>query len=572
MISNHERDSTQNSEEQSSSVLGQLRLKVLELIGKQQNIYPSGHSIRKLIFEAFRKNAVFGDLLFDICDAKKYFSAKRSNLNLPENIFTLLSELYTSHLPSRSFLEIQGCNGFPSQELLLLVRQSTLDDGDQYYDVYIIDETSFNQGVVGRISLVIKANLEESSLTQNTSKGLENIDLTSDDFNLVTELSLAGLNYLNSYRETKRISLTEIENYNISISDDNELCPPEDNHLLTLLDAVLSQKIFCYQASVSISSIRPFDLKFCRDFPRTEIDRAVEEIKSNCEIRLLVYWNGTDFIMSDCYSAYLGYRKLAVQEIPVTIVGDFPKGLKIDRTGGHELIPPIGVSAFPITKKTEYTDKDLEQELFGKQSSREIPNLCNLYIMLCRHLQDRNPLERKIHDFLCQNPVILDPHIKEIQTELCLGSDYRVDIAAKYQFDDKRILLIELERIDAKLFKRSGDLSAEIHHAYEQVENWLLWWQSNPNKLPQGFDPAITPRGLVVAGRNSDLDESCRRKLVSLNSTRQVQLITYDTLLDQLENLINILEGNVDLPNSRNQKRTAKGFQKNKNTRKKNKT
>jgi hypothetical protein len=568
MMSNDREIDTQDFEGFDSSVLGQLRLKVFELAKKQRYAHPLEHSLRKFIFETFREDALLGDLLFDICYAKKYFSVKYDDLNSPD-IFTLLSELYASHLPSRSFLEIKGCDGFPSQELLLLVRQDTLTDNGQYYEIYLIDRVSFPEKVISRISLVIEENLKESNLVQNTCEGLENIDLASDDFDLAVKLSLAGLNYLNSHREMKRIGLSEIRNYKIN-RDDNQLRPPEDKLLLTLLQAAILQKIHCHQASIPISHIRPFDLKFCIDFPETVINLAIEEIRSNFEMRLLVYWDGTNFIMSDSYPVYLGYRKLAIREVPVIILGNFPKGLKVDHTGNHELIPPIGVSAFPLTRKTEYTDKDLERKLLGKESSQEISHLCALYIVLCKHLQDSKPLERKIHDFLCQNPVILDPQIKEIQTELCLGRDYRVDIAAKYQFDDKRILLIELERVDTKLFKRSGDLTAEVYHAYEQVENWLIWWQSNPDKLPQGFDHAVVPGGLVVAGRNSDLNESCRKKLVSLNSTRRVKLITYDTLLDRLENLINVLEGNVNLPSSRSQKITAKGFQKKKSSKRKN--
>ena len=65
---------------------------------------------------------------------------------------------------------------------------------------------------------------------------------------------------------------------------------------------------------------------------------------------------------------------------------------------------------------------------------------------------------------------------------------------------------------------------------------------ANIRTRPKGLDATIPVEGLVVIGRNRDLTDQDKRRLLHLNNTRDVKLITYDGLLEKLEILIQNLE------------------------------
>lgn len=70
----------------------------------------------------------------------------------------------------------------------------------------------------------------------------------------------------------------------------------------------------------------------------------------------------------------------------------------------------------------------------------------------------------------------------------------------------------------------------------------LQWWREHPDEIPDGLDASIPVEGLVVVGRNNDLSDQDKLRLLHLNSTRDVKLITYGELLEKLEVLIQNLE------------------------------
>ena len=129
-----------------------------------------------------------------------------------------------------------------------------------------------------------------------------------------------------------------------------------------------------------------------------------------------------------------------------------------------------------------------------------------------------------------------------MRSELRLGSEYRADLAIQYKLDEKKLLLIELEHPNAPIFTAKGRPRARVTHASQQVEDWLQWWREHPTEVPKGFDPTIPVEGLVVIGRSHKLSEKDKRRLLHLNSTRDVKVITYDELLEKLEVLIQHLE------------------------------
>jgi hypothetical protein len=158
-------------------------------------------------------------------------------------------------------------------------------------------------------------------------------------------------------------------------------------------------------------------------------------------------------------------------------------------------------------------------------------------------VQDPSTQEKQLHQFILSNPISLDSYGISIHSEIKLGEKYKVDLIIEYKINNKRILLVELEKANLQLFTKSGRLRAHVTHAIQQVEDWLRWWQENSNaESNKLLDTSIHPEGLVVIGRGKDLSEEDSRRLLHLNSNRRVKVITYDDLLDNLENLILNLE------------------------------
>jgi hypothetical protein len=67
----------------------------------------------------------------------------------------------------------------------------------------------------------------------------------------------------------------------------------------------------------------------------------------------------------------------------------------------------------------------------------------------------------------------------------------------------------------------------------------MRWWQEHPSDVPAPLDPTIPLRGLVVVGRDKDLDDAAKRTLLHNNHHfHDLQVITYDDLLRRLQRLM----------------------------------
>ena len=184
----------------------------------------------------------------------------------------------------------------------------------------------------------------------------------------------------------------------------------------------------------------------------------------------------------------------------------------------------------------------LDKRLYSKQYYTGIAELYSLFVRLAFMLKDPTTKEKQLHEFLLSYPSILDPYGSCIMSEVRLENKYRIDLVIQYKLEEKQLLLIELERASLSIFTKKGRLRASVIHAVQQVEDWIRWWRENPNSIPRAFDGSIPPQGLVVIGRAMNLDDESKRRLNHLNYNRLVKIITYDELLDRIENLANSLE------------------------------
>jgi hypothetical protein len=100
-----------------------------------------------------------------------------------------------------------------------------------------------------------------------------------------------------------------------------------------------------------------------------------------------------------------------------------------------------------------------------------------------------------------------------------------------------------LEKASWHIFTAAGRPRSHVTQALQQVEDWLRWWRENPTRIPNPIDSSIPPHGLVVIGRNANLSDEDRRRLLHLNYNRTVKVVTYDDLLIRILDLIRNLEG-----------------------------
>jgi hypothetical protein len=148
--------------------------------------------------------------------------------------------------------------------------------------------------------------------------------------------------------------------------------------------------------------------------------------------------------------------------------------------------------------------------------------------------------ERVIHRFLRDNNVMLFPTKKQMVYEYPLkeGEQIRYKIDFVIEITTGRYVLVELENPRHKLFTAAGDFRQIVNHASQQVANWILWIRNHPDNVRTDFPGIIAPEGLIVIGRNSDLNNEQREKIRLRNEHQHIKLMTYDDLAEEAENHI----------------------------------
>ena len=100
---------------------------------------------------------------------------------------------------------------------------------------------------------------------------------------------------------------------------------------------------------------------------------------------------------------------------------------------------------------------------------------------------------------------------------------------------------VELESPQRPLFNRSGDPSRYLWHAIRQIVDWRVWLDMNrdyatrpPDQDGLGLeDINSSVAGLIVIGRRSQLDASRKAFRRALGSQLNIEIHTYDWLLER---------------------------------------
>jgi len=111
-------------------------------------------------------------------------------------------------------------------------------------------------------------------------------------------------------------------------------------------------------------------------------------------------------------------------------------------------------------------------------------------------------------------------------------------------------LAVELESPRARMFTKSGDPSARLTHALRQITDWRAWLKNNQNYAARprpesglgltGISPSLP--ALVLIGRRAETDEGTSARRRQMCEDLNVEIHSFDWLLDVAENRARIVD------------------------------
>lgn len=153
-----------------------------------------------------------------------------------------------------------------------------------------------------------------------------------------------------------------------------------------------------------------------------------------------------------------------------------------------------------------------------------------------RELINEEHQEEEYQQFLAQNPVLLDPLAAEVVPKQSLGGELATDYAIRRH--DDRWILVEIERPQDHPFTQGNDFRTRFVHGFGQVLDFQSWVDSNVAFAQKQMPGIVTPRGMLVIGLRSRLDDSQRQKLTRFaDNSQRIEISTFDDLLARGESL-----------------------------------
>lgn len=529
-------ETTDNHPMIQTTLLGRLQEKWLNKIGVREHQTPNGNEIKLKLLEAHRDNPAAGKFLIYLISQRISWNIRIDELAFGFDLIELLNNLENKPWHDARFLEIKGDAKSSMKCTGVLIYQEAMRDSGNVYVATIFDENSFP--LIVRLEIRACISKREPFCSILTTDGYQHFALADirekwDETNSHIKTTLLSLYFLND----KKTQLKMRPEEGVRLQEGTQIfLPPPDQKLEKLLNRVIHNKLGCTRLQVPLSTIKPADYEFCMLFPAELVLHFLQEIRAGDKSELLVYWNKNAFIMSDDYAAYLAYRTLHTKEVPVIAIGNYPvQTFGFGERGGRELLPNITYSRsiLPLdqTSLDAVLDSRLQRDLGPKPRDKFYEFIFQF------HRQLNNPLgkERELHNLILKGASNFTFGPVRIFSEVCFGKKYRADLVLQIETDNQRLLLIELERASLPLFTKTGAQFSHVTHALQQVEDWLRFWQEHPKDIPKHLDPTISPAGVVVIGRSRFLSEDDKRRLLSLNMNRRIQLITYDDLISRIE-------------------------------------
>ena len=148
--------------------------------------------------------------------------------------------------------------------------------------------------------------------------------------------------------------------------------------------------------------------------------------------------------------------------------------------------------------------------------------------------------------FLAKNPILLEPHAREVHPKLRLGAEHVTDFAVRTH--DGRWLLIEIEKPHDRPVTRRNELSSAFIHAFGQVIDWLAWVEDNIAYAQRAMPGIAGAQGRLIMGRRSQMTREAEAKIRTFCvHNAAIEVVMFDDLAAGARALYRNMHG-VDVP------------------------
>ncbi|MCI5160857.1 MAG: DUF4263 domain-containing protein [Candidatus Electrothrix sp. AX5] len=128
--------------------------------------------------------------------------------------------------------------------------------------------------------------------------------------------------------------------------------------------------------------------------------------------------------------------------------------------------------------------------------------------------------------------------------EVPFGTKFRCDFCwLNDNSDGPEWVLVEIEKPNMRLFNQSGDPSAELNHAIEQVKSWNRYFNQFPAEKSRIFGAVSRFRFVLVAGRRDGWEAKSAARWRSFhNNNSNIEIHSTDVFYDAIDHYSNFEE------------------------------
>lgn len=508
--------------------IGRLKARALSQISGTDEEFPSERETISGIMDACLQNSEWGRFLFHIIYCTRCESVEAVEKVSVKQVRRCLG-LLGRHKPVWR-LVVEGSTPDNNRFLSFVILGHNRPDNQPGYYVATFNSDDYQQ--MGFLSVVPDCS-QGARIDMLGKEGWKNISLKSAASTPEIATLLQGIWQFLTRPQKQMVHANELK-------FDNRWEAPHDEDFFSLVLAAYRGENTVCQARVPIELVKPHDLKFLASVTEGRLPAVNLHSNGGQPESMVVYWNGSHFVMSDDYFIYAVCQKFEVCEVNVAIIGEFPESLvKIEARGGFDLLPGfLGYSDDQGQLSDEFMNWEIMTKL--RRGNREsVPGtLIATWLVLADILGSKHVKERKVHDFLKEHPEAISIYANSVESEVSLGGDYRIDLVVRESGLGSQVTLIELESPKHCLLTSQGRPRYEVTHAMQQARDWLRWLRENPNHSLAMELRGLRPSCLVVMGRSKDLSDSDLAILRGLNEDSFVQVITYDELLSRFRDVI----------------------------------
>lgn len=183
--------------------------------------------------------------------------------------------------------------------------------------------------------------------------------------------------------------------------------------------------------------------------------------------------------------------------------------------------------------QTTYLAPDVQEQIFVSLimrwfhlSGRSIENYYEL-------INSKNNSEPHCHNFLKQNPFLLEPFYSKLWSKPRYGELFVPDFVLKSM--DNSYTIFEIEDPNKPIITKSGNLSSQATHAKRQALEYREWVISNQLYAKTRFPDIWRPTAVVVIGMEKKLTEAQKMRLNQENESTQgiLKIVGFDWIYER---------------------------------------